>query len=489
MANEFYGKGITVTAGFDLGAKAPLDSRTVVNTLAERDAHVTGNRAYIGMKVYVIAENKEYLFDGSTWVEAGGVTEAQESQLTAAYEHSQTPHVSQEDLHSHDNKDVLDSLTAEKVASWDGKSEFSGNYNDLTNVPTDLATHSYVEKSIADLIGTSPDIMDTLEELSNALGNDENFAATITTELSNKADKSELHSHENMEMLGSITTEKIAEWDNKSSFSGLYDDLINIPTDHATLDYVNGKFEDATVFDIDMPTVSALGGITAGSNLNGMTALEILGKLLFPYVAPTYSVSSTPNGGTFEKGNTQTITSVKVTVTKKSEKITKIEIYDETELLGVKEGVEVENGGTFNFDINVIANSINKKITVIIYDASGKSYTARTNSLNFIYPYYIGVCGTNDVVDGTLVKGLTKSLETKGTKSISYNTNDQRMVLAYPKSYGFITKILDPNNFDVTSTFSRSTVSVVGLDGTAQDYYVYVNDASTVSNFIMKFSY
>ena len=294
MANEFYGKGITVTAGFDLGAKAPLDSRTVVNTLAERDAHVTGNRAYIGMKVYVIAENKEYLFDGSTWVEAGGVTEAQASQLTTAYEHSQTPHVSQEDLHSHDNKDVLDSLTAEKVASWDGKSGFSGNYNDLTNVPTDLATHSYVEESIASLVGTSPDIMDTLEELSNALGNDENFATTITTKLSNKADKSELHSHENMEMLGSITTEKMAEWDNKSSFSGLYDDLINIPTDHATLDYVNGKFEDATVFDIDMPTVSALGGITAGSNLNGMTALEILGKLLFSLSGSKFPSTATP---------------------------------------------------------------------------------------------------------------------------------------------------------------------------------------------------
>lgn len=48
MADLFYGKGITVASGFDLGAKAPLDHRIVVDTIADRDAHVTGNRAYEG---------------------------------------------------------------------------------------------------------------------------------------------------------------------------------------------------------------------------------------------------------------------------------------------------------------------------------------------------------------------------------------------------------------------------------------------------------
>lgn len=38
--------------------------------------------------------------------------------------------------HTHDNKAVLDGITAEKTAAWDGKSDFSGSYNDLTNKPT-----------------------------------------------------------------------------------------------------------------------------------------------------------------------------------------------------------------------------------------------------------------------------------------------------------------------------------------------------------------
>lgn len=75
MAIEF-GKGITLAGGFDLGAKAPLDSRITVATLADRDAHVTGNRAYEGMLVFV-EENKvtyQYVGDAEgnlSWKEFG----------------------------------------------------------------------------------------------------------------------------------------------------------------------------------------------------------------------------------------------------------------------------------------------------------------------------------------------------------------------------------------------------------------------------------
>ena len=61
MAIEF-GKGIALAGGFDLGAKAPLDSRLTVATIEERDAHVTGNRAYEGMLVYVEADKITYQY-------------------------------------------------------------------------------------------------------------------------------------------------------------------------------------------------------------------------------------------------------------------------------------------------------------------------------------------------------------------------------------------------------------------------------------------
>ena len=63
------------------------------------------------------------------------------------------------------------------------------------------------------------------------------------------------------------------------------------------------------------------------------------------------------------------------------------------------------------------------------------------------------------------------------------------MVFAYPKAYGNLKSVIDPNNFDVTGTFTKQEVSITGLDGSAQVYNVYVNGASTVSNFNMKFNY
>lgn len=68
MSDTFYGTGITVASGFDLGAKAPLDSRIVVNTIEERDAHVTNNRAYDGMIVYVKEDNTTYQYLKEEWV-------------------------------------------------------------------------------------------------------------------------------------------------------------------------------------------------------------------------------------------------------------------------------------------------------------------------------------------------------------------------------------------------------------------------------------
>lgn len=38
--------------------------------------------------------------------------------------------------HTHENKEVLDDITSDKVTAWDNKSDFSGSYNDLNDKPT-----------------------------------------------------------------------------------------------------------------------------------------------------------------------------------------------------------------------------------------------------------------------------------------------------------------------------------------------------------------
>jgi hypothetical protein len=54
------------------------------------------------------------------------------------------------------------------------------------------ATQDYVDRAVARLVGTAPTTLDTLKEISDALGSDANFAVTVTNALANKADKSEI---------------------------------------------------------------------------------------------------------------------------------------------------------------------------------------------------------------------------------------------------------------------------------------------------------
>lgn len=54
-----------------------------------------------------------------------------------------------------------------------------------------LATTNYVDNAVANLVDTAPGTLDTLNELAAALGDDPNFATTMTNSLATKADKSQ----------------------------------------------------------------------------------------------------------------------------------------------------------------------------------------------------------------------------------------------------------------------------------------------------------
>ena len=109
------------------------------------------------------------------------------------------------------------------VGEWNLISTFSGNYNDLTNKPT-IPTNISAFNNDSGYITSIPSEYITETEL-NAKG-----YLTAHQDISGKADKTELHNHSNKTILDDITSEKITLWDNKSTFSGSYDDLTNKPT-------------------------------------------------------------------------------------------------------------------------------------------------------------------------------------------------------------------------------------------------------------------
>lgn len=245
------------------------------------------------------------------------------------------------------------------------------------------------------------------------------------------------------------------------------------------------------IFVTDIKTVNALGGIAAGADLNGMSTHEILNTLLFPYVAFTLgSTSRTAAAATLENGATQTLNSASISITKKSKPITSVKLLNGSTVLGEKTGDEVAAGGTITFSnlgITVSkSNNPNLKFTV----TDGQTSTDKSvGASTFVYPYYMGECAADATIDETLIEGLTKKVESKGAKTVTHTCENGRMVIAYPKAHGVLKSILDPNNFETIGDYTRSEVSVTGLDGTAQTYYVYASGAATVNGFKVQYKY
>ena len=95
------------------------------------------------------------------------------------------------------------------LSATGGGTADSVDWSNVQNKPTKVSeftndagyqTASQVNTIIEGVIGSAPEALDTLEELSNALGKDPNFATTITTELGKKVNTTDLNVITNAEI-------------------------------------------------------------------------------------------------------------------------------------------------------------------------------------------------------------------------------------------------------------------------------------------------
>ena len=94
-----------------------------------------------------------------------------------------------------------------------------------------LATETYVNNRVAGVLDSAPEALDTLNELAQALGNDPNFATTVSTRIGSKVDKVEgkslvldteiakIHEHTNKTVLDDVTPTNVSNWNSAYTHS------------------------------------------------------------------------------------------------------------------------------------------------------------------------------------------------------------------------------------------------------------------------------
>ena len=238
-----------------------------------------------------------------------------------------------------------------------------------------------------------------------------------------------------------------------------------------------GDLSGNDLLDEDVTFTEECFGIEANTTFPIGTPLEeIIKKMANKMVLPTVRLTSSLSTLVYEIGTTvrngHTLTAK---VTKGSSDITKVEFFKNNTSVSVIEQ-NVSSGGNFTYsDGNNISADTTYK--VVVTNVEGKTVTS-TLSVKFYNPYYSGVTNknTNDITV-TDVTSMTKDISAKGTKTYKYTSNNLYCSIAYPKSYGQLSSILDGNGFQNLDSWVKKEIEINNVP-----YYVYQTGTVVICN-------
>lgn len=99
-------------------------------------------------------------------------------------------------------------------------------------------------------------------------------------------------------------------------------------------------------------------------------------------------------------------------------------------------------------------------------------------TITFVNPSYDGAVAANFTATEANIKALTETLRSGKGGTRTFNLNNQKACIAYPKAFGAATGIKDANGFDYLASYTRSELNVNG-----ELYYVYLlTNATTITD-------
>lgn len=234
------------------------------------------------------------------------------------------------------------------------------------------------------------------------------------------------------------------------------------------------------------PVPYKIGGIEAGTTFNS-DIISVIDQLLFPYVPPTVTLTSTAATTTRQKG-VDSISGMVLTAncTKKTSPLFKVEFYMGSTLLDTQEYVDT-NIFTYEYTGEIKDTTT---FSAKVYDSRSKTNTSSL-TYNFYYPNFSHVT-TNEIADITIneiVENGTMRLEAKANKTLTFTGNMARYIFCYPQSWGNITSVLDDKGFEYLPSFKKVSMTYTSGTDNVPMYTYILQEPCTLTNYKMTFKF
>jgi hypothetical protein len=229
------------------------------------------------------------------------------------------------------------------------------------------------------------------------------------------------------------------------------------------------------------PVLTTLGGITAGMTFSSVPYDTMWTNLLYPYIAPAITLVSSIAGGLREYGDNQVDPTLTATTVKKTNNITSVKFYRGPVLIDDNTPPAFPTGGAEVFPYTYTI-STPQTFTATATDGTATT-TSNTISYTFCYPFFYGsgAAGLTGAAIYAAFNPAGKIIQNQANTTKAFAPVGQYYYFCYPDSIPALSVI--------TADFTVRTVSITGLDGTAQTYkvYEYNNLTSLAQNLTFNF--
>jgi hypothetical protein len=236
------------------------------------------------------------------------------------------------------------------------------------------------------------------------------------------------------------------------------------------------------------PTLVNVGGIEAGATFANETLSDIMEKMFYPHVAPSITLTSVPAFGVRERGVPIPTLTLSAAFTQTKYPIARVEFF--------KDGTSVDNatittptGETLTHTDTTVDGMTDVAFKVEVEDTEGAVAT-KTGAFEFVNPAYIGslasTVNTSNVTEADIT-AMTKVIAKPSTQSMNFTVSSRKFALWIPDNWT-LTRVIDPNSFNMTASFNSVSVGINNEAGELVSGKVYIlNTPTTQSNFAVSF--